>query len=95
MVQHCIVYATERGFGFAEPYNIHETLKHLVLHYAQNSLEEHNESLTTTLAYPAFAPSAAFAQLQAQQKQVQTCTQNQSSSFTRSAYENQPIMPHT
>ncbi|RLU24802.1 hypothetical protein DMN91_002892 [Ooceraea biroi] len=94
MVQHCIIYATERGFGFAEPYNIHESLSHLVLHYAQNSLEEHNESLTTTLAYPAFAPPAAFAQLQAQQKQLQIYAQNQSS-FTRPAYENQPIMPHT
>lgn len=93
-MQHCIVYATERGFGFAEPYNIHETLKHLVLHYAQNSLEEHNESLTTTLAYPAFAPPAAFAQLQAQQKQLQVYTQNQLS-FIRSAYENQPLIQHT
>nr|XP_033341420.1 uncharacterized protein LOC117229216 isoform X1 [Megalopta genalis] len=63
-VNHCIIYGTERGFGFAEPYNIHKSLKHLVLHYAQNSLEEHNESLNTTLAYPAFASKAALAQLQ-------------------------------
>lgn len=69
-VNHCIIYATERGFGFAEPYNIHKTLKHLVLHYAQNSLEEHNESLTTTLAYPTFASPASLAKLQAQQRQL-------------------------
>ncbi|XP_024940412.1 phosphatidylinositol 3-kinase regulatory subunit alpha isoform X5 [Cephus cinctus] len=71
-VNHCIIYATERGYGFAEPFNIHETLKHLVLHYAQNSLEEHNESLNTTLAYPAFAPATALVQLQAQHMQTQT-----------------------
>ncbi|XP_077261791.1 phosphatidylinositol 3-kinase regulatory subunit alpha isoform X1 [Temnothorax americanus] len=93
-VQHCIIYATERGFGFAEPYNIHESLKHLVLHYAQNSLEEHNECLTTTLAYPAFAPSAALAQLQAQQKQLQIHIQNQLP-FARPPHENQLVMPHT
>ncbi|XP_033611633.1 phosphatidylinositol 3-kinase regulatory subunit gamma-like [Cryptotermes secundus] len=52
---HCIIYETERGYGFAEPYNIYESLKLLVLHYAQNSLEEHNDSLTTTLAFPVFA----------------------------------------
>nr|XP_012215205.1 PREDICTED: uncharacterized protein LOC105667777 isoform X1 [Linepithema humile] len=93
-VQHCIIYATERGFGFAEPYNIHESLKHLVLHYAQNSLEEHNECLTTTLAYPAFAPSAELAQLQAQQKQLQIHNQNQPP-FARLLHENQLVMPHT
>ncbi|KMQ92475.1 phosphatidylinositol 3-kinase regulatory subunit alpha [Lasius niger] len=93
-VQHCIIYATERGYGFAEPYNIHESLKHLVLHYAQNSLEEHNECLTTTLAYPAFASSAALAQLQSQQKQLHIYTQNQSP-FVRLPHENQLVMPHT
>lgn len=93
-VQHCIIYATERGYGFAEPYNIHESLKHLVLHYAQNSLEEHNECLTTTLAYPAFASSAALAQLQSQQKQLHIYTQNQSP-FVRLPHENQFVMPHT
>ncbi|XP_046745442.1 uncharacterized protein LOC124410830 isoform X2 [Diprion similis] len=65
-VNHCIIYDTERGFGFAEPYNIHESLKHLVLHYAQNSLEEHNESLKTTLVYPVFASPTALSRLQAQ-----------------------------
>ncbi|KAL0121559.1 hypothetical protein PUN28_006822 [Cardiocondyla obscurior] len=93
-VQHCIIYATERGFGFAEPYNIHESLKHLVLHYAQNSLEEHNECLTTTLAYPRFATSLALAQLQAQQKQQQIHIQNQLP-LARLPQENQLVMPHT
>ncbi|XP_032680236.1 phosphatidylinositol 3-kinase regulatory subunit alpha isoform X2 [Odontomachus brunneus] len=92
-VQHCIIYATERGYGFAEPYNIHESLKHLVLHYAQNSLEEHNECLTTTLAYPAFATSTALAQLQAQHVQFQMHTQNQLQ-FAR-PHENQLVVPHT
>lgn len=52
---HCLIHQTENGFGFAEPYDMHPTLKSLVLHYAHNSLEEHNESLKTTLAYPVYA----------------------------------------
>lgn len=55
VVNHCIVYRTPKGFGFAEPYNIYSSLKDLVLHYSQTSLEEHNDSLTTTLAYPVLA----------------------------------------
>ncbi|XP_023227085.1 phosphatidylinositol 3-kinase regulatory subunit alpha-like [Centruroides sculpturatus] len=55
-VKHCLIHKTERGYGFAEPYFIHSSLKSLVLHYAQTSLEEHNESLKTTLAYPIFGP---------------------------------------
>lgn len=52
-VNHCIIYQTEKGnFGFAEPYNIYKSLKELVLHYSTNSLEEHNESLQTTLKIP-------------------------------------------
>lgn len=54
-ISHCIIYGTERGFGFAEPYNIYDSLKSLVLHYAQNSLEIHNDSLKTTLEHPIFA----------------------------------------
>lgn len=53
---HCIIYETDRGYGFAEPYNIYESLKALVLHYSTNSLEEHNDLLTTTLKYPIFCP---------------------------------------
>lgn len=55
VVNHCIVYRTPKGFGFAEPYNIYASLKDLVLHYSQTSLEEHNDSLTTTLAFPVLA----------------------------------------
>lgn len=55
VTNHCIIYKTPRGYGFAEPYNIHKSLKALVLHYAQNSLEEHNDALTTCLAWPVFA----------------------------------------
>lgn len=51
-VGHCIIQQTKRGFGFAEPFTIYPTLKGLVLHYAQTSLYEHNDSLQTTLAYP-------------------------------------------
>lgn len=54
-VCHCLIYKTERGFGFAEPFNIYPSLVSLVLHYAQTSLEEHNDALSTTLAYPVFA----------------------------------------
>ncbi|XP_017046285.1 phosphatidylinositol 3-kinase regulatory subunit gamma [Drosophila ficusphila] len=52
IVQHCIIYETESGFGFSAPYNIYPSLKRLVEHYATNSLEEHNDSLTTTLRWP-------------------------------------------
>lgn len=55
VINHCIVYRTPKGFGFAEPYNIYASLKDLVLHYSQTSLEEHNDSLNTTLAYPVLA----------------------------------------
>ncbi|XP_043256902.1 phosphatidylinositol 3-kinase regulatory subunit alpha isoform X1 [Colletes gigas] len=94
-VNHCIIYGTERGFGFAEPYNIHKSLKHLVLHYAQNSLEEHNESLSTTLAYPVFASPAALAQLQAQQMQLQMQIHTQNQSQTARPADNQHIAPYT
>lgn len=52
MINHCILYSTERGFGFAEPYNIYGSLETLVLHYSKNSLEEHNDQLKTYLKYP-------------------------------------------
>lgn len=54
-VCHCLIYKTEGGFGFIEPYNIYPTLVSLVLHYQKTSLEEHNDTLRTTLAYPVFA----------------------------------------
>lgn len=52
IINHCIICKTEKGYGFAEPYIIYSTLKKLVLHYAVNSLEAHNETLSTTLEYP-------------------------------------------
>lgn len=54
MTNHCIINETDRGFGFAEPYNIYESLLALVKHYAKNSLEEHNDLLQTTLRYPIY-----------------------------------------
>ncbi|KAH8273665.1 hypothetical protein KR018_007567 [Drosophila ironensis] len=53
-VQHCIIFETETGYGFAAPYNFYPSLKKLVEHYATNSLEEHNDTLTTTLRWPVF-----------------------------------------
>lgn len=55
-VNHCIIQKTDRGYGFAEPYNIYPTLKDLVLHYSQTSLYEHNDLLKTTLAFPVRGP---------------------------------------
>lgn len=54
-VGHCLINKTDKGYGFAEPYYIYPTLKSLVLHYSQTSLEEHNDTLKTTLAYPVFS----------------------------------------
>ena len=51
-VEHCRIEETDRGIGFAEPYNIYANLKELVLHYSQYSLEEYNDKLTTKLATP-------------------------------------------
>ncbi|XP_076261021.1 phosphatidylinositol 3-kinase regulatory subunit alpha isoform X2 [Rhynchophorus ferrugineus] len=51
-VNHCIIHETDKGFGFSEPYNIYPSLKDLVLHYATNSLEIHNDLLNTVLKYP-------------------------------------------
>lgn len=54
-IGHCLIYRGGEGYGFAEPFNIYPSLEALVLHYAENSLEEHNEELKTTLTYPFFA----------------------------------------
>jgi len=56
-VNHCIIFETEHGFGFVESYTIFSSLKSLVLHYAQNSLEEYNDLLCTTLAFPVLGMS--------------------------------------
>lgn len=51
-VGHCIIEHKPSGFGFAEPYFIHETLTDLVLHYSEVSLAEHNDDLDLKLSYP-------------------------------------------
>lgn len=52
-VHHCLIQRTAEGYGFAEPFNLHQSVEDLVLHYAQNSLIPHNENLDTSLLYPA------------------------------------------
>lgn len=65
MTNHCIIYETPKGYGFAIPYNTFPSLNALVLHYAENSLEEHNDVLSTTLKYPIFSPYISKLQKQA------------------------------
>ncbi|XP_054254098.1 phosphatidylinositol 3-kinase regulatory subunit alpha isoform X5 [Indicator indicator] len=54
-VKHCVINKTPTGYGFAEPYNLYNSLKELVLHYQHTSLVQHNDSLNVTLAYPVYA----------------------------------------
>ncbi|KAG8456545.1 hypothetical protein GDO86_002359 [Hymenochirus boettgeri] len=54
-VKHCVINKTNTGYGFAEPYNLYNSLKELVLHYQHTSLVQHNDSLNVTLAYPVYA----------------------------------------
>lgn len=57
IINHCMIHKTSDGFyGFAIPYNVYPSLLSLVLHYAQSSLEEHNDLLTTTLRFPVNSP---------------------------------------
>lgn len=51
-VRHCVIRHTERGYGFVEPFDLHKSLKDLVLHYSQTSLAQHNQALDVRLAYP-------------------------------------------
>ncbi|ELT95404.1 hypothetical protein CAPTEDRAFT_179314 [Capitella teleta] len=53
---HCVIHRKETGYGFAEPYFIHDSLRGLVLHYKQTSLVEHNDHLDTTLDFPINSP---------------------------------------
>nr|SVE73869.1 EOG090X0F8Y [Daphnia atkinsoni] len=55
-VGHILIYRSERGFGFTEPYLLFPTLNDLVVYYAGHSLEELNPKMTTTLAYPLQGP---------------------------------------
>lgn len=61
-VVHCMIERRDTGFGFAEPYFIHETLRNLVMYYRETTLVEHNEILDVTLKYPVLAPSSAAIQ---------------------------------
>lgn len=54
-VVHCKIDKKDTGYGFAEPYFIHETLKDLVMHYKETTLVEHNDILDVTLKYPVYA----------------------------------------
>ena len=47
-----LILQTDRGFGFAEPYDVYPTLKDLVLHHATNTLRDYNEDLDTPLRFP-------------------------------------------
>lgn len=51
-VRHCVIRHTERGYGFVEPFDLHKSLKDLVLHYHHTSLAQHNQALDVRLAYP-------------------------------------------
>ncbi|XP_074640608.1 phosphatidylinositol 3-kinase regulatory subunit alpha-like [Tubulanus polymorphus] len=51
-VGHCVIQKRDTGYGFADPYFVHNTLQDLVLHYRQTSLAEHNDQLDVQLLYP-------------------------------------------
>ncbi|XP_059420131.1 phosphatidylinositol 3-kinase regulatory subunit gamma-like [Carassius carassius] len=51
-VRHCVIRHTERGFGFVEPFDLHKSLKDLVMHYHHTSLAQHNQALDVRLVYP-------------------------------------------
>lgn len=69
ITNHCIIYETPKGFGFAIPYNTFSSLLSLVLHYAESSLEEHNDLLNTTLKYPVLSSYIRNLQKQNSSKQ--------------------------
>ncbi|XP_064626241.1 phosphatidylinositol 3-kinase regulatory subunit alpha-like isoform X2 [Lineus longissimus] len=51
-VEHCIICQDKNGhFGFSPPCTM-SSLMDLVLHYAKNSLAEHNQALPVRLLYP-------------------------------------------
>uniref|UniRef100_A0A9J7ZE56 Phosphoinositide-3-kinase, regulatory subunit 3a (gamma) n=2 Tax=Cyprinus carpio TaxID=7962 RepID=A0A9J7ZE56_CYPCA len=54
-VRHCVIRHTERGYGFVEPFDLHKSLKDLVMHYHHTSLAQHNQALDVRLAYPVHA----------------------------------------
>ncbi|XP_076828467.1 phosphoinositide-3-kinase, regulatory subunit 3a (gamma) [Brachyhypopomus gauderio] len=60
-VRHCVIHRTARGYGFAEPYDLHVSLKDLVLYYHRTSLVQHNQALDVRLVYPVHPPQQASA----------------------------------
>ena len=54
-VVHCTIEKRDTGYGFAEPYFIHEKLRDLVMYYRETTLVEHNEILDVTLKCPVLA----------------------------------------
>ncbi|XP_046882964.1 phosphatidylinositol 3-kinase regulatory subunit gamma-like [Hypomesus transpacificus] len=71
-VKHCMIYSTPHGFGFAEPYDVHTSLKDLVLHYRLNSLAQHNDALDVRLAFPVSATVPTPSALMGEHKLLQT-----------------------
>jgi len=59
IIAHCKIERRPTGYGFTEPYHIHESLKALVHHYRRVSLVEHNPLLDVMLTLPVLAPSHA------------------------------------
>ena len=51
-IKHIPILRGEKGYGFAEPHNIYETLHELINHYHHQSLRLHNRLLDTTLQFP-------------------------------------------
>jgi len=62
-VVHCMIEKHDTGYGFAEPYFIHETLRDLVMYYRETTLVEHNEILDVTLKFPVLAAAGSAAVL--------------------------------
>lgn len=50
-MKHIKVFQSPNGFGFSAPFDF-PTLRDLIVHYSEESLEKHNPDLPTTLAYP-------------------------------------------
>lgn len=72
-VKHCMIYRTPHGYGFAEPYDVHCSLKDLVLHYRLHSLAQHNDALDVRLSHPVHAKSAVTPSQHAEEhKLIQT-----------------------
>lgn len=69
-----MIYSTPHGYGFAEPYDVHCSLKDLVLHYRLHSLVQHNDALDVRLSHPVHAKAAATPSQHAeeQHKLIQT-----------------------